>query len=301
MALEEVSCGICSKPFSLSTSRICRRTSTQETSSWPYSWDWYNTWSRAAVHAPPLRPAGLGSWNWEFILDTSADVWASCEPEIMRTLAGMALRAFVANFSRFLDEGCFFGAERVPFFWEFDLVLELFFDFWDFLDCCFFGPGRVSSCGFKISATSSAFEDCLGLDLLRLRSLGLELLERPSVERLSLGASLGLDLLLERLLLGDSLGRDLLRLLRSVWLDSRVREDLSVFLEALVSVTDFLLPTDRPSPPLLSRLLRSLPLLLLCRLGLGGGGGGLLRCLLLDGFFDGRFSSTMIFWQFYLA
>lgn len=157
-------------------------------------------------------------------------------------------------------EVCFFGAERLPFFCDFDLLLELLFGFEDFLDCCFVGLERLPSCG---------------LALLRLRLLSpvvLDLLllpvERPLWERPSLGVSLGLDLLLERLLWA-SLVLDLLRVLRLVRLDSRVRDDLTVDLDTLV-------PTDRPLPPF-SRLLFSFPiplLLLLCLFGRGGGGGG---------------------------
>mmetsp|Transcript_11116 Transcript_11116/g.24096 ORF Transcript_11116/g.24096 Transcript_11116/m.24096 type:complete len:245 (+) Transcript_11116:237-971(+) len=242
-------------------------------SSWPYSWDWYSTWSSAAVHAPPLRPALLGSWNWEFILDTSAEVWESWEPEIMRTEAGMACWALLANFSRFLEEGCLVGEERVPFLCDFDLVLESFFEFDDFLDCCFFRLERLPSCGLALLRLRLLSP--LVLDLLRLP------VERPLWERPSLGVSLGLDLLLERLLWA-SLVLDLLRELRLVRFDSRVRDDLTVDFDTLVSAID-LVPTDRPLPPF-SRLLFSLPiplLLLLCLFGRGGGGGGGLSRILL--------------------
>jgi len=100
----------------------------------------------------------------------------------MRTEAGMAFWAALAYFSRLLDDGCFLGEDRAPFWALLDFVF-------DFLDCCLFGLGRLSSCGFDLG-------DCLGLDLLRL-SLGLDLFSLLGRRLLSFVASLGLDLPLD--------------------------------------------------------------------------------------------------------
>lgn len=211
----------------------------------------------------------------------------------------MVLWALLENFSRFLAEGGFLGpADLAPFFLaDLDFVLEDF-GLFDFLDCCFVGLGRRPSCacGREEDGLGDDLGEFLGLDLERLRLLSLGL----DISLLSLGAaSLGLDLLLERLFLGDdsflldSFGRDLLRLLRLVWLDSRVREDRTVDFETMVlPVIDLVVP---PSLTFRSRLLLSLPPpLLFCRRG--GGGGGLLLRLLPDDdeCFDGRFDSAMV-------
>ena len=77
---------------------------------------------------------------------TSADVCVSCEPEIMRTEAGIALWELSANLLRAFTERCFLGlaAERLVPFCA-DLELLLFFD--DLfgeprLDDCLLGLGR---------------------------------------------------------------------------------------------------------------------------------------------------------------
>lgn len=77
----------------------------------------------------------MGNWNWLEMLETSAEVWESWEPDIIRTDAGMAFLALDANLSRFLAEGCLFNEEeeRVPFCcWSLDLFFGLLFG--DFLD-----------------------------------------------------------------------------------------------------------------------------------------------------------------------
>lgn len=147
---------------------------------------------------------------------TSAEVWESREPEIMRTSAGMASRALEAKLERFFADGCLFDPppppERVPLF--LDLEADLFLDFGGdcFWDRCFFGPGRplLLSCGVRDDLELGG--DGLGLDLLRLRpppppplpsSLFPDddfLLSIERIERLSFRSPspLGLDLLLER-------------------------------------------------------------------------------------------------------
>jgi hypothetical protein len=116
------------------------------------------------VHAPPDRPAGLGSWNCDVLLETSAEVCESRQPDIMRIEAGIAFFAFWSKLSRFLADGRFLDEERVTFFLDLDFESSC-----DFFDCCFFllVPGGL--------------EDCLVLDLLRLPhlSLGLDLLLTP--------------------------------------------------------------------------------------------------------------------------
>lgn len=53
------------------------------------------------MQAPPDLPAGLGRAKEDWMFFTSAEVCASCEPEIMRTEAGIAFWAWVANFCDF--------------------------------------------------------------------------------------------------------------------------------------------------------------------------------------------------------
>lgn len=64
-------------------SLICRKTSTQDSPPDLL----YSTWSKAAVQAPPRRPAGLGSSN--AVMLASAEVCLSWHPEIIRVEEGI--------------------------------------------------------------------------------------------------------------------------------------------------------------------------------------------------------------------